>query len=106
MARALVNVPKTARRGEVFEVKALISHPMETGYRPGPNGRILPRDIIERFTCEYDGATVFAAELHPALSANPYLAFPVVATRSGPVTLTWSGDNGFAQTETATIEVT
>ena len=106
MARALVNVPKTARRGETFEIKALISHPMETGFRPGPNGRILPRDIIERFTCQYDGATVFVAELHPAMAANPYLVFTVVATRSGDVVLTWTGDNGFHQTETAAIEVT
>ena len=106
MARALVNVPKTARAGQPFEVKALISHPMETGYRPGPDGRILPRDIIERFTCQYDGAVVFVAELHPALAANPYLVFTVVATRSGEVVLTWTGDNGFQQTETAFIEVT
>lgn len=106
MARALVNVPKTATRGQPFEVRALISHPMETGFRPGPNGSILPRDIIDRFTCTYDGAVVFEAELHPALSANPYLVFSVVATRSGAVALTWTGDNGFSQTETAVIEVT
>ena len=105
MARALVNVPKTARAGEVIEIKALISHPMETGYRPGPNGRILPRDILTRFTCHYDGALVFVAELHPAMSANPYLAFHTVATVSGPITLTWTGDNGFRQVETTTIEV-
>ena len=106
MARALVNVPKTARRGEVIEIRTLISHPMETGYRPGPNGRILPRDIITRFTCAYNGAPVFSAELHPALSANPFLVFTTVATESGTIALTWEGDNGFKQTETATIEVT
>ena len=106
MARALVNVPKTVRRDQVFEVKALISHPMETGYRPGPDGKILARDIISRFTCEYDGSVVFVAELHPALAANPYLVFTIKATRSGEVVLTWTGDNGFQQTETASIEVT
>ena len=93
MARALVNVPKTARR-------------METGYRPGPNGRILPRDIITRFTCTYGGQVVFDAELFPATSANPYLVFTTVAAESGPITLTWSGDNGFRQVETVQIEVT
>jgi sulfur-oxidizing protein SoxZ len=105
MARALVNVPKNASRGQIVEVKALISHPMETGYRPGPNGRILPRDIISRFTCHYGGEEVFAVDLHPAMSANPYLAFTVVATETGTLTMTWTGDNGFRQTETATIEV-
>lgn len=106
MARALVNVPKSARRGEVFEIKALIAHPMETGYRPGADGRIVPRDILTRFTCTYAGAVVFDAELHPAMSANPYFAFTVRATESGPVVLTWSGDNGFRQSETAAIAVT
>lgn len=105
MARALVNLPKTAKPGQVIEIKALISHPMETGFRPGPNGRILPRDIINRFSCSYNGTIVFSAELHPAMSANPYLAFTTVATESGPIVLTWTGDNGFRQTETALIEV-
>ncbi len=106
MARALVNVPKTARRGQVIEIKALIAHPMETGYRPGPNGRLLPRDIIRHFVCTYGGTVVFEAELHPALSANPYLVFTTVATESGTIALTWTGDDGFAQTETAIIVVT
>jgi sulfur-oxidizing protein SoxZ len=106
MARALVNVPKTAKRGEIIEIRTLISHPMETGYRPGPNGRILARDIITRFTCTYGGADVFSADLFPAMAANPYLVFTTVATESGTITLTWSGDNGFIQIETVAIEVT
>jgi hypothetical protein len=54
---------------------------METGYRPGSDGKRLPRDIIQRFSCRYDGDTVFAADLYPAISANPFLAFHTVATR-------------------------
>jgi sulfur-oxidizing protein SoxZ len=106
MARALVNIPKSAKRGQVIEIRTLISHGMETGYRPGPNGAIQPRDIITRFTCAYNGVEVFSAELHPAMSANPYLVFTTVATESGTIALTWAGDNGFTQTEIATIEVT
>jgi sulfur-oxidizing protein SoxZ len=106
MARTLINVPKTARAGETVTIKVLISHPMETGFRPGPDGRILPRDIITDFTCRYDGAEVFRAELFPATAANPYLTFTLVATVSGTLTFTWRGDNGFDQTETAAIAVT
>lgn len=106
MARALLNVPKTARRGDVIEIRALISHPMETGYRPGPSGRIIPRDIITRFECRYGDAVVFAADLYPAMAANPYLVFTIVAQESGPIALTWTGDEGFSQTEIATIVVT
>jgi sulfur-oxidizing protein SoxZ len=106
MARALVNVPKTAKRGDVIEIKVLISHPMETGYRPGPDGRLVPRDIIRRFTCTYNGEEVFRADLFPAISANPFLAFTTIATESGTLSFTWTGDNGFAQTESASIVVT
>ena len=105
MARALIHVPKTARRGDVVEIRTLLSHPMETGFRPGPNGRLLARDIVDTFTCDYAGAEVFRADLHPAMAANPYLVFTTVATESGTFTFTWSGDNGFRQVETAAIEV-
>lgn len=105
MARALVHVPPTARKGEVVEVRTLIAHPMETGYRAGADGRTLPRDIIRRFTCRYSGELVFSADLYPAISANPYLAFSVTAEASGTLAFTWEGDNGFAHTESATITV-
>ena len=105
MARALVNVPKTARRGEVIEVKVLLAHPMETGFRPGPDGAVLPRNIIERLVCTYGGEEVFRAVLSPAVAANPFLSFTTVATETGTLALTWTGDGGFSQTETATITV-
>ncbi|MEO6407211.1 MAG: thiosulfate oxidation carrier complex protein SoxZ [Burkholderiaceae bacterium] len=106
MARALLTVPKTARRGEVIEIRALIAHPMETGYRPGAEGQILPRDLIRRFVCRYDGEVVFSADLYAAIAANPYLAFTTVATTSGTLEFQWEGDNGFAQTERVQITVT
>jgi sulfur-oxidizing protein SoxZ len=105
MARALITVPATAKRGEVIEIKTLIAHPMETGYRAGSDGRVLPRDIIRRFTCSYNGVEIFRAELFPAMSANPFIAFSTVATESGTLTFTWQGDKGFTQTDTATITV-
>ena len=105
MARTLIHAPTSARKGEVIEIRTLIAHPMETGYRAGSDGRTLPRDIIRRFACRYNGELVFSAELHPAISANPYIAFHVVANASGTLSFTWEGDKGFAQTENTTITV-
>jgi sulfur-oxidizing protein SoxZ len=99
-------VPASARKGEVIEVRVTIAHPMETGYRPGADGRVLPRDILRRFTCRYDGEVVFSAELFPAISANPYLSFHLLAAESGTLEFEWQGDNGFAQTERRTLQVT
>lgn len=105
MTRALINVPRTAARGEIIEIRALVAHPMETGYREGPNGAAIPRNIIKRFVCKYAGEEVFAAELFPAVSANPYIAFNTVATSSGTFTFEWIDDQGEVQTASAEITV-
>lgn len=106
MARTLISVPAAARRGEIIEIKVLIAHVMETGYRPGADGKIVPRDIITLFVCRYEDEEVFRAELSPATSANPFVSFSTVATETGTLSFTWTGDRGFAQTETAQITVT
>jgi sulfur-oxidizing protein SoxZ len=104
-ARIMVSAPVKARRGETIEIKTLISHPMETGYRVGPNGAAIPRDIIRLFTCAYNGEEVFRAELSPAIAANPFLSFCTTAVESGRLVFRWTGDNGFAATHTAEIAV-
>jgi sulfur-oxidizing protein SoxZ len=105
VSSALVNVPARAKRGEVIEIKTLISHAMETGYRRTQLGAAIPRDIIRLFVCTYNGTEVFRAELHPAIAANPFIAFSTVATESGVLEFHWTGDHGFAATESAKIVV-
>lgn len=105
MASALINVPERARRGAIVEIKTLIAHPMETGYRRSQEGTRVPRDIIRLFVCTYNGVEVFRAELHPAIAANPFLVFSTVATESGTLAFEWTGDNGFSVRESAAIVV-
>ncbi len=105
MARALINAPARARRGEVIEVKTLISHVMESGFRYTSRGEAVPRDIITAFTATYNGEEVFRAQLHPGIAANPFITFHTVATESGTIELKWTGDNGFSATERIGITV-
>lgn len=105
MARTLLNVPTKAKRGEIIEIKALIAHPMETGYRPGSDGTLIPRDIIHRFVCTYNSEVVFQAELFPAIAANPFLAFTTVAKESGVIAFSWTDDKDRTQTELVKITV-
>jgi sulfur-oxidizing protein SoxZ len=104
-ARTLIQFPATARRGEVIQVRATIAHVMESGFRPGMDGKPVPRDILRRFTCRYNGEAVFSAELHPAIAANPYFAFHLVADQSGTLEFEWQGDRGFAQVERRPLQV-
>ncbi len=106
MARALIHIPPAAKRGEVIEIKTLISHVMETGYRIGVTGQPIPRDIIENFVCLYNGEEVFRARFFPAIAANPYVSFFTVATESGTLTFSWTDQHGQTQVQTAAITVT
>ena len=105
MARALINVPPKAKRGEVIEIKTLISHLMETGFRRDNVGKPIPRNIITQFTCTYNGEEIFRADLYPAIAANPFITFSTVATESGTIAFEWTGDNGFHETASAKITV-
>jgi sulfur-oxidizing protein SoxZ len=105
MASALINVPAKAKRGEIIEIKTLMSHIMETGYRRTATGEIIPRNIITSFTCRHNGAEIFRADLYPAIAANPFITFFTVANESGKFDFDWIGDNGFAESASASIIV-
>ncbi len=100
-----VKVPKTAKKGDVIEIKTLIAHKMESGQRKDKNGAVIPRQIINKFEAKYNGEVVFSADWHPAISANPYMAFHTVATESGILEFAWTDDDGSVYTKTAKITV-
>jgi sulfur-oxidizing protein SoxZ len=104
-ANVRIDVPASARRGEIIEIKTLVAHVMETGFRRTHLGVPIPRDIITTFICHYNGVEVFRAELHPSVSANPFIQFSTVATESGTLEFQWNGDNGFSAVQSARIAV-
>lgn len=101
-----VLVPAAAAKGEIFVVKTIIDHPMETGLRRDNQGNVIPRKIINRFVCRYDGEEVFIANLHEAISANPFLEFSLRATESGRLEFIWQEDGGaeFTLSHQLTVE--
>jgi sulfur-oxidizing protein SoxZ len=105
MAAALVNVPAKAKRGAVIEIKTLMSHVMEPGYRHTAAGEVVPRDIVTSFTCKFNGTEIFRADLFPAIAANPFLSFFTTASESGRFEFEWIGDNGFVANASAVITV-
>ncbi|WP_370237804.1 MULTISPECIES: thiosulfate oxidation carrier complex protein SoxZ [Henriciella] len=100
-----ISAPDTASKNEVIELKALIQHPMETGYRRNNRGEIIERDIITTFECTYDGDTVFQARFHPGIAANPFLTFYTRATKSGTLEFRWTDQNGQSRAETHSLTV-
>jgi sulfur-oxidizing protein SoxZ len=102
---AMVNVPETALPGEIVEVKILISHPMETGFRTGNNGKLVPRNIIHELRATYNGAEVYRVDLHPSIAANPFFAFHLRAVQTGNVSITWVDEDGQQYAETRRLTV-
>jgi sulfur-oxidizing protein SoxZ len=96
---------KEAKKGDVVEVKALVAHVMETGQRRDGQNNLIPRKILNKFTCTVAGKQVFAADFEPAVAANPYIQFKFRATESGPVVLTWIDDDGSTIVGEETIKV-
>ena len=105
MARALIKLPASAKRGEIIEIKTLISHEMETGFRHSSTGVAIPRDIITRFVATYNGEEIFSARLFPAIAANTFITFNTVATESGTLEFSWVVDNGSDDREQVKITV-
>lgn len=104
-ANVRVAVPKQARRNEVIELKVLIRHAMESGYRRDAVGEVIARDILKQFECRYNGDVVFSAEFFPAVAANPILTFFTRATESGTLEFRWVDQHGNAFGETVQLEV-
>jgi len=101
-----VRAPSTAAKGDIFEIKTLITHQMETGLRSDSAGNPIPRRIIHAFSCRYNGRTVFSVDLHEAISANPYFEFYARAEESGTLEFSWQEDGGAVYTAQQTLTVT
>ena len=100
-----LKVPKEAKKGEIIEIKTLLSHPMETGLRKDAAGNTVPRKIINKFACEFNGKPVFSAEIEPAVAANPYIQFTAKVDESGTFKFTWTDDDGSVTTTEEQIKV-
>jgi sulfur-oxidizing protein SoxZ len=100
-----VKVPKTAAVGEEITIKTLISHPMESGQRKDSDGNKIPRSIINRFTCEFNGQSVLDVAMEPAISTNPYFEFFATVPEAGDFKFTWYDDDGSVYEDTQTIAI-
>ncbi len=100
-----VKVPKSASAGDIVTLKTLISHKMESGQRKDKDGNVIPRSIINRFTCEFNGAMVVDVTMESAISTNPYFEFEAKVDAAGDFKFTWYDDDGSVYDTTKSIKV-
>tara|TARA_B100000315_G_scaffold260564_2_gene322975 strand:+ start:2830 stop:3153 length:324 start_codon:yes stop_codon:yes gene_type:complete len=89
-----IKLPKSVNKGQVVQIKTLIPHKMETGQRKNKKGGKIPRFIINKVEAVFNGKPVVTADLHPAISANPYFAFYARIDESGTFKFVWTDDKG------------
>lgn len=100
-----VKVPKSAAAGEAITIKTLISHTMESGQRKDSDGNVIPRSIINHFSCTFNGETVIEVKMEPAISTNPYFEFEAKVPEAGTFEFTWLDDDGSTYTTSKDITV-
>ena len=100
-----VKVPKSASAGDIVTLKTLISHKMESGQRKDKDGNVIPRSIINRFTCEFNGAMVVDVTMESAISTNPSFEFEAKVDAAGDFKFTWYDDDGSVYDTTKSIKV-
>ena len=92
-------------KGDVTEVKALISHPMETGLRKDKKtDEIIPAHFIQEVVCTWKEQQVMQALWSGGVSKNPYIAFKFKgATKGDSVELAWADNKG--ESDKVSVEI-
>ena len=90
----------------VTTIKALISHPMETGLRKDKKtGKVIPAHFIQEVVCEHKGNTVLTANWGGAISKNPYLSFRFSGAAAGDtLKLSWVDNQGNKDSAEAAVK--
>ena len=103
MAKKTIKIRAKAK-DDVVTVKALMTHPMETGARKDKSGELIPAHFIQLVTCEHGGKKVIEAEWSGGVSKNPYLSFKFKGGNKGEkLTLTWVDNKGNSDSAEADI---
>jgi sulfur-oxidizing protein SoxZ len=100
-----IRLPQKAAPGEIVTIRTLLTHEMQSGLRKDKAGAVIPRRIVNRFTCAFEGTMFFDARLEPGVAANPFLEFTLKVDRTGTLEFAWHDDDGSVITARRAIEV-
>ena len=91
---ARIITPTNIKSNEPFEVRILIQHPMETGFRQDMMGSLIAKNVIRSLSVTFNSELVFKGSLGTGIAANPSLQFWMKASESGTLKMFWEDDLG------------
>jgi sulfur-oxidizing protein SoxZ len=87
--------------GGFTDIRVLMTHPMETGQRKDPDGKIVPMHFIQNLTVKLNGKIFVDGQISQGVSRNPVFSFRIRGgARGDKVEVAWLDNSG----ETSSIE--
>ncbi len=94
MAKSTIKL-RTKEKGGKIQVKALITHPMETGLRKNKKtGGKIPAHYITDLEVTANGKPVITAKWTGSISKNPFISFSYAGSKDDKIKLTWKDNTG------------
>lgn len=94
IGEAKILLPLSVARDAVIDVRALLVHPMDTGFFRDAGGNPIPPYFVNAVTISYGGEQVARFEWTSGISRDPFVRFPLRASREAPVQITWKDNKG------------
>ena len=94
IGEAKILLPPSVSRDSVIHVRALLSHPMHTGLFRDAQGNPIPAHFVKDVVVSYGGEEVAHFEWTSGVSRDPFVTFPLRATREAPLKITWKDNKG------------
>ncbi len=83
--KALIRLPRNYKKGDVIEVKTVITHPQHTGI----GKKAKPVHYIKNISVYYGDANIASLDTHPSISKDPYFSFKLKVIKSAPLKVVW-----------------
>lgn len=95
---------RAAMKGDLCEIRVLMSHPMETGQRKDADGKTVPAHFIQQITVALNGKTVVSGQTAVSVSRNPVFGFKLKGAKAGDkVSVSWLDNKGDKRTDEASV---
>lgn len=97
---------RTSYREGITTVRAIIRHPMDTGFEHDPEtGEVIPAYFIEEVICTHGDKVVLRCNWSRAISKNPYLSFMFAGAKPGErIKISWQDSKGITDSAEVTIK--